>query len=164
MRGLMMLALLVAPSWAEDSKELTEAIELPARAEKLRKAGHDPAQVREALQAARDAKLPADEAEDLLENEEKASKEHGPVDNFGAFVRERLKEGKRGKELAQAIREEHERQGKGKGKGPDGEKGRKGPHGDEDGKGHGGDKGDKGQGGDKGKGKGKGKGGKGKNK
>ena len=151
----ILLGLLVLPSWAGESTDLTKAIELPARADGLRKAGVEEGQLREALQAARDENLAADEAEEVLEPAEKAAKENGPVDNFGAFVRERLHEGLRGRELARAIHEEHQKNGKGRGHGPDGERG-KGPDGEKGGKGRGPD-GGKGQGPDGEKG-GKGKG------
>lgn len=172
MRYLGLALLLALPATASESTDLAQAIQLPARADGLRDAGVAKGDVEKALHAARDKGLPADEAEMIFDEAEKQAKEKGPVDNFGAFVQERLDEGLRGKELAQAIREEHARQGKGKG--PDGEKGGKGKapgHGDDDGekggKGkapdHGDEKGGKGKSPDAGDDKGKGgKSGKGK--
>jgi hypothetical protein len=153
MRTLLFFTLLVAPSWASDSTDLQRAIELPARADGLRNAGVKEDQVRQALGAARDKQLGADEAEQVLESAEKAAKEDGPVDNFGDFVQSKLDEGLRGRELAQAIREEHAKNGKGKkgNRGEDGHEGGRGhgPDGDEKGgKGKAPDKGDKGGHGD----------------
>jgi hypothetical protein len=48
----------------------------------------------------------------LFETENKAIREHGPVDNFGAFVQRRLDEGLRGRDLADAIRAEHAAHGR----------------------------------------------------
>jgi hypothetical protein len=119
------------------------AADLPARAEALRKAGVKPEEVKEALRAVREAGLPASEARDVLDESADAVEENGSVDNFGAFVREQVRAGKRGQELAEAIHAEHRERGMGKGhgkgppegRGPDGEKGppdekgRKGPGG-----------------------------------
>jgi len=148
LRTLGLTLLLLAPSYAADSKDLKKAIDLPAKAQALRDAGVKPAQLEAALDAADDEGLGADEAEELLEASEKAVKDNGPDDNFGAFVKAKLDEGLRGRELAQAIKEEHARQGKGKGhdkgkgppegKGPPDDKGK--------GKGKGSDKGNKGKG------------------
>jgi hypothetical protein len=153
---LAVVLTLALPASATDSTKLVDAIDLPARADGLRKAGVPPDQVREALQAARDRGVPADEAEMVFEEAEKEARDKGPVDNFGAFVQARLDEGLRGRELAQAIKEEHARQGKGKGadkgKGPPDDKGSKGKAPD------GGDKGGKGKAPDKGKGPPDGKG------
>ncbi len=58
--------------------------------------------------------VPAEEAAGILEAESKAAAEHGPTDNFGAFVQAQLASGKRGRELAAAIRAEHQARGKGR--------------------------------------------------
>jgi len=117
---------------AADRDEILAALELPKKAQALRNKGVEKAEVREALRAARGKKLKARQARDLLEGAEEAVDESGPIDNFGAFVKARLAEGLRGRELAAAIRAEHQARGKGKGKkgepkgqGPDKEKGPK---------------------------------------
>ncbi|MCA9491336.1 MAG: hypothetical protein KC621_15500 [Myxococcales bacterium] len=161
---------------APGQKGLGRAIDLPAHAKAVRGAGVPADEVRTALHAAKDKGLGADEAADLLEAEEEEAG-NGKMENFGGFVQEKLDEGLRGRDLANAIHEEHAREGKGKhgkgkkGKGPDGEHEGKGPdgeHGPPEGKGpdgeHGppegkGPDGEHGQGGGK---EGKGKGGKGK--
>lgn len=108
------------------------AMHLPLKVQALRKAGADDAAVKAGLKAARERKLEAREAADLFAVAVTSVKEHGPVDNFGAFVQTQLDAGLRGKDLAAAIRKEHEAHGKGK---PDG-KGKsdgKGNHGDKPG-------------------------------
>lgn len=90
--------------------------DLPARAQALRDGGVDADQVREAVEAARSAKLSAGEAADLLEASLEPVETHGPVEGFGSFVKEKLDAGLRGPELASAIAAEHEKRGLGKGK------------------------------------------------
>jgi hypothetical protein len=59
--------------------------------------------------------IPATETRDVLQATDASLKEHGPVDNFGAFVQSQLAAGKRGRALSQAIRAEHARRGIGGG-------------------------------------------------
>ncbi|MCB9687985.1 MAG: hypothetical protein H6735_23295 [Alphaproteobacteria bacterium] len=177
----LMFTLLVAMGGAAlaapGPRGLGRAIDLPARAQAVRDAGVPAEEVRTALHAAKGKGLGADEAADLLEAEEEEARD-GKIDNFGSFVQEKLDEGLRGRELADAIHEEHARQGKGKhgkgkkAKGPDDEhgppdgKGPDGEHGPPEGKGPDGEHGPpegKGPDGEHGGGKeGKGKSGKGK--
>lgn len=119
---------------------LGRAIELPAKAQELRDQGVPAAEVAGAIRAARDHGLTASDTADLLDSARGAK-----LDDLGAFVREKLDEGLRGRELAEAIHEEQARRGQGrpddpgrgaKGKGPegghphdDGEKGGKGKSG-----------------------------------
>lgn len=65
--------------------------------------------------AARERQVHSGMVTELLESGNDAMREHGPVDNFGAFVQARLDEGLRGTDLAAAIRAEHARSGKGRG-------------------------------------------------
>lgn len=175
------LALIAASAFAQEAEgdkasrreEILAALDLPAAAQSLRDKGVDKEGVKEAIGAAKGKGLKAKEARGLMKDAEGAVDEHGPVDNFGAFVKGKLDSGLRGRELAAAIKAEHAARGKGKGYG----KGKKG--GAESGKGvkeprapkeKGGDEaedekegdkpekpekehGDKGQGGGKGKGK-----------
>jgi hypothetical protein len=94
------------------------ALELPRAASGVRARGVPEAEVREALDAMREREVPAGEAVEVLDSEARASEVHGPLDNFGAFVRGRLDEGLRGRALADAIRAEH--QGAGRGAPPEG--------------------------------------------
>ena len=52
---------------------------------------------------------------DMTKEQSRAIDEHGPTDNFGAFVQSKLDQGLRGRELSDAIRAEHAAHGKGKG-------------------------------------------------
>jgi len=98
------------------NERIRGALALPLKAQELRKAGAGEAEVKAGLAAAKRKKLRAEDAAVLLEEAAKATRDHGPVDNFGAFVQTKLDAGLRGRELAAAIREEHAARGKGKGK------------------------------------------------
>jgi len=136
-----MLALGIAPltAWAAPAAQaevsakarILGALNLPLKAQALRKGGTDEQEIKAGLKAARDSKLPATDAADLIEEAVTASREHGPVGNFGSFVKTQLDAGVRGKALAEAIRNEHASKGKGKGKAD---------HGGNEGKGAGHDK------------------------
>ena len=104
----------VEPTRLERLQKLAELI---TTSEDARQAGIPEEEVAEALEGARERGLSADEAEAVLAESTAAVNESGPVDNFGAFVQSKLDEGLRGKELADAIHEEHRRHGKGKGHG-----------------------------------------------
>ncbi|MGH7162445.1 MAG: hypothetical protein ACREID_03090 [Planctomycetota bacterium] len=160
-----------APAPQEKREEALAALDLPATAQSLREKGVKNEDVKETLRACKKKGLKAKERKALLDEADKAAKEHGPVDNFGAFVQSKLDSGLRGKELAAAIHAEHKARGKGKGPKKDASAGKgvkpdeKPSHGGDGGKGKGksdekgadkGAKEDKGkeQGKDKGKGKG----------
>jgi hypothetical protein len=104
----------MAQEWLD--KILTAAL-LPVSAAEARDAGVPDAQVRDILGVLRRTRLPADDAWRVLDEEVRVVREGGPKDNFGAFVQTQLDAGLRGRELAEAIREEHRRQGIGR---PDG--------------------------------------------
>ena len=131
MRKLLYLAILVgtfgipsAVTAQEGEQErsassLLEALELPERAHQLREAGVDNDQVVEALDALRQLSTSAAEAGQkeegraaraarILEAEAETAREHGPMDNFGEFVRREIKAGKQGPELAESIRGQRE--------------------------------------------------------
>jgi hypothetical protein len=107
------LALAGGVALAGSDAELVAATKLPVQADALRQAGVPDAEVAEAVRAAKAHGLSAGEAEEALEASADSTEEHGRIDNFGKFVNGQLDEGKRGRELAQAIREEHARRGKG---------------------------------------------------
>ncbi|MHB1312536.1 MAG: hypothetical protein ACYC3L_11025 [Gemmatimonadaceae bacterium] len=116
-------ALLVALSigWSASARaqqsdwvnQILSAALLPVVTTQARLAGLSDADIRAALDAMSSAGLSAQEATVVFENERTFRKEHGPVNNFGSYVQDQLKAGKRGPELAAAIRAEHVRQGKG---------------------------------------------------
>ena len=101
--------------------ELSRAADLPFVAQELRAGGLPEGEVRVALNALRDAKLSAADAEQALTAAEQGVERSGPIDNFGAFVQSQLDSGLRGRQLAEAIRAEHEARGKGGGRGKSGE-------------------------------------------
>ena len=109
------------PSWVE---QLLEAARLPVEAASARREGVASEEIRSVLEAMRTARVPAHEAVTVMDTARAARAEHGPVDNFGAFVQSQLASGKRGRELAAAIRAEHGRSGKGASSGGAGARGR----------------------------------------
>ena len=100
------------PDWVND---ILVATRLPVVADSARREGASNESVRDVLEAMTKSRLPAHEATAILDSARTARREHGPVDNFGAFVQSQLAQGKRGRELAAAIRAEHARSGKGQG-------------------------------------------------
>lgn len=98
------------PDWVN---QILAAAQLPVVASEARREGIAVDEIRKVLDAMRNAGVPAYEATTLIETERQAHREHGPTDNFGAFVQAQLAAGKRGQDLAAAIRAEHARQGKG---------------------------------------------------
>ena len=127
---LSIAALTILPSsvLAQDSlrQNILRAIDLPRAAAELREAGVPIDEVRRTIETARRQQIPAAETEEVLSETSRAVEEHGPIDNFGAFVQAQLDGGLRGRDLAAAIRAEHERMGIGRGRrlGPPGEGGR----------------------------------------
>jgi hypothetical protein len=99
---------------AQRTNELLAAAALPVSAAQARREGASNREVRDALRALRENKVPAHEARLVIDEERSARKANGPVDNFGAFVQTKLKAGLRGKDLAAAIKAEHVARGKGK--------------------------------------------------
>lgn len=100
------------PDWVN---QLLSAAELPIVALQVRQAGVPNDQIRTALEALRTKGVRANEARDIFDEERSAAREHGPVDNFGAFVQSKLDAGLRGRDLAAAIRAEHAARGIGRG-------------------------------------------------
>ena len=116
--GLLLTALCAVALAAEP--RLGRAIELPARAQALRDQGVPAAEVASAVRASREHGLSAADTADVLE-----AADEGKLDNLGSFVKKKLGEGLRGRELAKAIHEEQARRGTGKpdDRGPDHDKG-----------------------------------------
>ena len=143
MRRLPLLLLLTAsPALAEDpvveatvdaQASILLSLDLPTQAHALRLHGVPDVEVKAVVTSARTSHVPAAEVTEVFRQTDRAVRDHGPVDNFGAFVQARLDEGLRGKDLAAAIRTEHEAHGKGKGHGTK----QGGGHGKGDGQGHG---------------------------
>lgn len=101
---------------ASGSVGMLEAIQLPAMAQTLRGEGIPAVEVRAAVVGARNSGVAAGEIAVIFRATAATVNEHGPIDNFGAFVQQQLRAGLRGRDLADAIRAEHARRGIGKGK------------------------------------------------
>lgn len=98
------------PDWVT---VLLGAAQLPVSANAARGEGVPGDEVRAVIEAMRGKNVPANEAREVLDEARNARREHGPVDNFGAFVQSKLDAGLRGRDLAAAIRAEHAARGKG---------------------------------------------------
>ncbi len=114
-------SLITAPVQAQDlgalASSILSAIDLPTVVVELSEEGISVEVVGGILDDFINNDVPAGEASDVLAAAVESVREHGPVDNFGAFVQERLALGLRGQELAQAIRAEHQERGRGRGAG-----------------------------------------------
>lgn len=95
--------------------DILTTILLPTVSEILREGGIPPEDVEAAVIGARERGVPADETYEIFQETARSIDEHGPIDNFGAFVQAQLDGGLRGRDLAAAIRAEHARRGIGKG-------------------------------------------------
>lgn len=89
-------------------------VNLPQKTDEARRAGVPDGSLQSILDILRKGDVTPQEATTILDVETEAVREHGPTDNFGAFVQAQLAAGKRGQELAAAIRAEHRLRGKGK--------------------------------------------------
>ena len=87
---------------------------IPRRTDEMRRAGVPDSSVRGILDVLVKEKVSPEEADNILIAHRDGLREHGPTDNFGAFVHAQLAAGKRGRELSDAIRAEHQARGKGK--------------------------------------------------
>jgi len=101
----------------EGAGKLLRAIRLPEAAEQAREEGVPAEEVKKVLEAARGRDLPAGETEAIMVEETRAVRDNGQIDNFGSFVKSKLDEGLRGRDLSDAIRAEHAARGKGRGHG-----------------------------------------------
>jgi hypothetical protein len=96
------------PEWVT---QILAAARLPVSALEARRAGVPDSAVRAVLDAMQRRQVPPGDAKDVLDEERADARQHGPIDNFGAFVQSRLDAGLRGRDLAAAIRAEHEARG-----------------------------------------------------
>ena len=86
-------------------QRVLDAMTLPRLASDLRDEGMSDYELRDALDAMREARLPAGDAVQALRAEFDAGGEHpGPWADSGARVRQQLRAGLRGKALADAIK------------------------------------------------------------
>lgn len=103
------------------SDDVVRALDLPVAAQRARRAGVSDSDLKQALDGMRAARHSAGDAAIVVDEAATDVEAHGPVDNFGAFVQSQLDAGLRGKDLAAAIRAEHEKRGKKHGEGGDDE-------------------------------------------
>jgi hypothetical protein len=119
----------VAPDVAEDGEEGPErkgrgrdpvvvALGLPQAAQAARQSGLSEDEVRATLRAVREAGVGAAEATELLRRTSKLAREHGPVEGFADLVKSELASGKRGRDLAMALKAAHAARGRGPRGGP----------------------------------------------
>ncbi len=95
-------------------ERVLKALRLPGTAEEARRSGIPDAEIRLALEALRGRRLPAHEAQVVLESAAREARSLGPLENFGGFVQSQLEAGLRGQALAAAIHAEHAARGKGR--------------------------------------------------
>jgi hypothetical protein len=119
---LIALALAAAPAGAQnqepaDSGFWQRVLNLPKTVDEGRQAGIPSGTIWGVLDSLRRARVPAQEAQVIVQDEVDAVKAGAPKENFGAAVNAMLARGLRGRELAAAIHAEHARRGMGKGKG-----------------------------------------------
>jgi len=118
MGWMFLLATLVAaPAHADEQfrQSVLQALRLPTVTRESRNLGVPESDLKPIFTTARRMNLPAGNLTDLFDEENKNIREHGRVDNFGAFVQSKLDAGLRGRDLAAAIRAEHAARGIGKG-------------------------------------------------
>jgi hypothetical protein len=92
------------------------SLRLPVLANETREKGVPDEEVKLAVTSLREAKVAPEDAVETFKATVASVDEKGPVEKFGDLVRSKLKDGVRGKALAKAIHDEHEKRGIGKGK------------------------------------------------
>jgi len=102
---------IVVPAPITFSERIRLASLLPIRTAELRDAGVADTTVRRILDLFRVHQVDPVQVDQIFITERDAAREHGPTDNFGAFVQRQLAAGKRGRELSDAIRAEHRTRG-----------------------------------------------------
>lgn len=115
---LMMLAVPASGQSAEEAEpratavveelreRIRQAIHLPRTAQESREEGVSEERVREVLETFRERRIPAGDAEEILQAENAAIRGGADKDEFGASVRAMKAGGLRGRELAAAIHAE----------------------------------------------------------
>jgi hypothetical protein len=125
--SLLALGIACVPAWAQSAPagqpprtadqsqrdRVLEATKLPHKAQDIRDKGVPQGEVKEALDAARSKRVHAGEMSQVADGASRDIDQHGRIDNFGHFVKGKLDQGLRGRELAAAIHDEHARRGMG---------------------------------------------------
>jgi hypothetical protein len=101
----------LAQDWLD---KVLAAAKLPVAAAEAREEGVSDMSIREYLDRVLRNRVPADDAWRILDEEVRVVRAGGPKENFGAFVQTQLDAGLRGRALADAIHEEHQRRGMGR--------------------------------------------------
>lgn len=123
--GLGALALLLAaPAAAQEAQapapthidSILRVLRLPRTTQEARQTGVPDTKIGGVLDVLRRGGVSAGDAEEVIAGEVAATVAGQPKDNFGAFVQEQHRLGKRGRALAAAIHAEHARRGIGRGK------------------------------------------------
>ena len=119
-RAGLLLVLTAIPATAQDSgsnllDSIRQAILLPRVTKDARDLGVPQSDLLAIFRNAREKQISAATLSDLFREENDAIRKNGRIDNFGAFVQQKLDAGLRGRELAAAIHAEHARRGMGKG-------------------------------------------------
>ena len=118
------------PAQAPDSaaiklkQRIDSWLNLPQKTDEARRAGVPDGSLQSILDILRKGDVTPAEASSILDVETAAVREHGPTDNFGAFVQAQLAAGTRGQALSAAIRAEHQRNGHGRPAGAGQQRGR----------------------------------------
>jgi hypothetical protein len=110
---------IAAPVMAQDSAqslalELLQAARLPTVAREARGLGVPERDLQDIFATGRARGISAGSMASLFSEENDAIRANGRIDNFGAFVQERLNSGLRGRDLAAAIHAEHAARGMGR--------------------------------------------------
>ncbi len=92
---------------------LMRALDLPSMMQRARSAGIPDSTLRGIMDQMRRRGVPVGDALPAVELEVEAVEQGADKNNFGSFVRAQVESGLRGRELAAAIRAEHERRGMG---------------------------------------------------
>lgn len=94
-------------------ERLLKAAQLPKKAQEVRQKGVPDNEMKEALSSAKAKGVPPGEMSDAVDEGSKSIDQHGRIDNFGSFVKSKVNQGLRGRELSAAIRAEHAKRGMG---------------------------------------------------
>jgi hypothetical protein len=105
---VLMMLLAAVPVAAQEPgnnllQDLLQAARLPTVTQEARGLGVPERDLQTIFATAHGLRIPPGSLVDLINEENQAIREHGRIDNFGAFVQQKLNEGLRGRDLAAAI-------------------------------------------------------------
>jgi hypothetical protein len=111
---------------AKTREDILRVFRLPRTTTEARQRGVPDTAIQKVIDVFKRGQVPAQDGQQVIEEELEATNQGQPVENFGAFVQEQHRRGLRGRALAAAIHAEQARRGMG----------HKGHEGDEAGRGH----------------------------